>query len=74
MSEPVEGRYEGAAQEKATCARRTRDQHIPVDPSEMCLKHLCNQHFRGGSSVEDGETVQSGVFQPVGADNRLLEP
>jgi hypothetical protein len=73
MSEPVEGRYESAAQEKATCARRTRNQHIPVGPSETCLKPLCIQYFRSGSSVDGGETVQSGVFRPVTADNGLPE-
>jgi hypothetical protein len=65
MSKPVEERYEGAAQEKATCARPTRDQHIPVSPSQIRLKPLCIQHFRGGSSVQGTEPVQQQVVHPV---------
>ena len=65
MSEPVEGRYEGAAQEKATFARRTRDQHIPVSPSRIRLKAVCLQRVSGASSDWDGEMVRDRVFQPV---------
>jgi hypothetical protein len=65
MSEPVEGRYEGAAQEKATAPAQPDIQHIPVGPRKMCLKPLCIQQFRGGSAVPSGDSVRERVPNPV---------
>jgi hypothetical protein len=65
MSEPVEGRYEGAAQEKATAPVQPDIQHIPVGPCKIRLKPVCIQHFRGGSSVQGGESVKERLLDPV---------
>jgi hypothetical protein len=71
MSEPVEGRYEGAAQEKATAPARPDIQHIPVGPCKICLKALCIQQFRGGSAVQSGESGRERVLDPVVAGNHI---
>ena len=65
MSEPVEGRYEGAAQEKATAPAQPDIQHIPVGPRKIRLKPVCIQHFRGGSTVQSGESVNERLRDPI---------